>query len=121
MIFYRIADFRSVRLPPTARRSLPKYHLFSCYENDFSSDDIWNYFEGYFLGNIPDKVRNECLKENPDIRFDWISKLLKIRVGYSEKTGYRKSRLDRSLLFGFIVIRTDRKTPLSVLLRCSYR
>ncbi len=39
------------------------------YENDFSSDDIWNLLEDYFLGIIPAKVKSECKKENPKITF----------------------------------------------------
>ena len=40
------------------------------YENDFNSDDIWDLLENYFLGIIPEKVKNECIKENPKISFD---------------------------------------------------
>lgn len=39
------------------------------YENDFSSDQIWNLLEDYFLGKIPEKVKTECHKENPNIIF----------------------------------------------------
>jgi DEAD/DEAH box helicase domain protein len=40
------------------------------YESDFTNDEIWDYIEDYFLGKIPEKVKRECLKENPDIKFD---------------------------------------------------
>ena len=39
------------------------------YEGDFSSKEIWNMLEDYFLGNIPEKVKESCLKENPEIEF----------------------------------------------------
>lgn len=40
------------------------------YEGDFSNKEIWNLLENYFLGIIPEKVKRECIKENPDIEFD---------------------------------------------------
>lgn len=39
------------------------------YENDFSSDEVWDILEDYFLGIIPNKVKEACKKENPDISF----------------------------------------------------
>ena len=39
------------------------------YENDFSSDEKWDLIENYFLGIIPEKVKNECKAENPKISF----------------------------------------------------
>ncbi len=39
------------------------------YENDFSSDEVWDILEDYFLGLIPNKVKEACKKENPDISF----------------------------------------------------
>ena len=53
-----------------------KRHLISVkmltyfYEGDFSNDERWDLIEDYFLGKIPEKVQQECLKERPDIRFD---------------------------------------------------
>lgn len=35
------------------------------FENDFSSDEIWDYLEDYFLGKVPDPVIAECKKDNP--------------------------------------------------------
>ena len=29
-----------------------------------------DYIEDYFLGKIPEKVKRECVKEKPDIKFD---------------------------------------------------
>ena len=40
------------------------------YETEFSSDEKWNILEDYFLGIIPDKVKRDCLIENPRIMFD---------------------------------------------------
>lgn len=40
------------------------------YEGGFTSDEIWNYLEDYFLGTIPEKVKRDCLAENPEIVFD---------------------------------------------------
>lgn len=39
------------------------------YENDFSSEEKWDLIEDYFLGNIPEKVKNDCKAENPKISF----------------------------------------------------
>lgn len=40
------------------------------YENSFSSQDIWNILEDYFLGQIPAPVKRACLNENPAMRFE---------------------------------------------------
>lgn len=40
------------------------------YESMFSSEEIWDCLEDYFLGSIPERVIRECLKENPDMPFD---------------------------------------------------
>lgn len=40
------------------------------FEGEFSSTEIWNYLEDYFLGTIPEKVKRECLSDNPQIVFD---------------------------------------------------
>ena len=40
------------------------------YENDFSSEERWNIIENYFLGQIPDSVKRECLKVNPEMSFE---------------------------------------------------
>ena len=39
------------------------------YEGGFSSEEVWNIIEDYFLGKIPEKVKAECRKENPNIVF----------------------------------------------------
>ena len=40
------------------------------YEGDFTSEEIWNVIEDYFLGIIPEKVKSDCKKEKPDMLFD---------------------------------------------------
>ena len=40
------------------------------YESDYSSDEIWNLLEDYFLGYIPEEVKKECKAENPKMVFD---------------------------------------------------
>lgn len=40
------------------------------YEGKFKNHEIWNIIEDYFLGVIPDKVKNECKKAKPDITFE---------------------------------------------------
>lgn len=40
------------------------------YEGNFSSEERWNLLEDYFLGIIPEKVKNDCKKEKPDIVFE---------------------------------------------------
>lgn len=37
------------------------------YEGNFSSEEIWDLLEDYFLGVIPEKVKRDCRKENPNI------------------------------------------------------
>lgn len=39
------------------------------YEGGFSSEEIWDIIEDYFLGKIPHKVKIECKKEKPNIVF----------------------------------------------------
>ena len=40
------------------------------YESGLKSEEIWELIEDYFLGEIPDKVKQECKKERSNIRFD---------------------------------------------------
>ena len=40
------------------------------YEGDFKSEEIWNIIENYFLGIIPEDVKKECLRVNPNITFN---------------------------------------------------
>lgn len=56
--------------------SVSERHLISVnmltyiYEGKFSSEEIWDCLEDYFLGTIPEKVKRECHKINPDISFN---------------------------------------------------
>ena len=56
--------------------SVKERHLISVkmltylYENKFTSTEIWDKIEDYFLGNIPNEVKQSCVAENPNIRFD---------------------------------------------------
>ena len=40
------------------------------YEGNFTSEQRWNLLEDYFLGKIPEKVKQECRQENSNIHFD---------------------------------------------------
>lgn len=40
------------------------------YEGDFTNEQRWDILEDYFLGNIPEKVKQDCKKEKPDIVFN---------------------------------------------------
>lgn len=57
-------------------KSVADRHLLSVkmltflYEGKFSSDEIWCYLEDYFLGVIPDKVKQECINQNLEFSFD---------------------------------------------------
>lgn len=40
------------------------------FESGFCSEEIWNLLEDYFLGNVPEKVKRDCCKEKPGMRFE---------------------------------------------------
>ena len=40
------------------------------YEGEFTNEQMWDILEDYFLGIIPEKVKQKCIKEKPDIIFD---------------------------------------------------
>ena len=40
------------------------------YEGNFKSEEIWDIIENYFLGIIPEDVKRECLKINPNMAFN---------------------------------------------------
>ena len=44
--------------------------LMYIFENNFDSETIWNIIENYFLGIIPETVKNQCLAERSEMRFD---------------------------------------------------
>ena len=55
--------------------SVSERHLISVkmltylFEGNFNSEEIWDLLENYFLGIIPDAVKNQCIAENPSIKF----------------------------------------------------
>ena len=57
-------------------QSVSERHLISVkmlsylYENCFSSSEMWDILESYFLGKIPGPVQHECLRVNPDMVFE---------------------------------------------------
>ena len=56
--------------------SVSERHLISVkmltylYENGFTSGEMWNIIEDYFLGQIPETVQHECRRANPEMVFD---------------------------------------------------
>ena len=56
--------------------SVSERHLISVkmltylYENGFTSDDMWNILEDYFLGKIPETVIQACRDVNPNMVFE---------------------------------------------------
>lgn len=40
------------------------------YEGDFTNADRWNLLEDYFLGVIPERVKQACKQERSDIMVD---------------------------------------------------
>ena len=57
-------------------QSVSERHLISVkmlsylYENRFSSSEMWDILESYFLGKIPGTVQHECLRVNPNMVFE---------------------------------------------------
>lgn len=39
------------------------------FEGDFNNEERWDIIEDYFLGGIPDEVKERCIEEKPDITF----------------------------------------------------
>ena len=52
------------------RRLISVKMLTYIFEGGFTNEEIWDILEDYFLGVIPEKVKSECKKENPNIIFD---------------------------------------------------
>lgn len=51
------------------RHNLSVAMLSYLFQNNFTNEEMWNYIEDYFLGKIPEKVKNICKKEY-DMVFD---------------------------------------------------
>lgn len=63
--------YRNRLLDMVAERHLISVKMLTyIYEGGFSNDEMWDLIEDYFLGKIPEKVKRDCGKENPDITFD---------------------------------------------------
>lgn len=45
------------------------------FESGFTNKEIWDIIENYFLGTIPEKVKSNCQKEEPNISFDKLDKI----------------------------------------------
>lgn len=65
------AHYQNKLLEAVAERHLISVKMLTyLYENQFTSNEMWDLLENYFLGVIPEHVKSECLKENPQIVFD---------------------------------------------------
>ena len=70
-IISRPGGYDNLLLDSVADRHLISVKMLTyLYEGDFSSSEIWELIENYFLGNIPEKVKQECLTQNPDIKIE---------------------------------------------------
>lgn len=62
--------YRNRLLDTVSERHLISVKMLSyIFEGDFNNSQIWDTLEDYFVGKIPDKVKDACLKENPNIYF----------------------------------------------------
>lgn len=65
------ASYDNKLLDSVSERHLISVKMLSyLYENDFSSDEMWDILESYFLGKIPAEVKRACLAANPEMRFE---------------------------------------------------
>ena len=65
------ASYDNKLLDSVSERHLISVKMLSyLYENDFSSDEMWDILESYFLGQIPAEVKRACLAANPEMRFE---------------------------------------------------
>lgn len=61
------ANYKNRLLETVGERHLISVKMLTyIYENNFTNEETWNLIEDYFLGKIPDKVKNDCLKDNPN-------------------------------------------------------
>ena len=60
-ILHNPGKYKNHLLEIVAERHLISVKMLTyIYENDFSSEEIWNLIEDYFLGKIPQRVRDDC-------------------------------------------------------------
>ena len=65
------ASYKNKLLDGVADRHLISVKMLTfLYENDFTSEEIWDYLEDYFLGKIPEKVKRDCQHERPNLEFN---------------------------------------------------
>ena len=55
------------------RHDLSVKMLTYLYESDFQSEEIWDILEDYFLGVVPEKVKQMCRKDNPNMILESIN------------------------------------------------
>lgn len=64
-------NYKNRLLEIVAQRHLISVKMLTyIYENDFSNEERWDLLEDYFLGKIPEKVKHDCKKENPELNFE---------------------------------------------------
>ncbi len=64
-------DYKNRLLETVSERHLISVQMLTyIYESGFNNDEIWEIIENYFLGIIPEEVKNKCKKENPSIMFE---------------------------------------------------
>lgn len=64
-------EYKNRLLEMVATRHLISVKMLTyLYEGGFSNDEMWDILEDYFLGKIPEKVKSNCKKENPEMVFD---------------------------------------------------
>ena len=64
-------SYKNRLLETVSERHLISVQLLTyLYESGFSNEEIWNIIEDYFLGKIPEKVKANCKKIDPNIMFE---------------------------------------------------
>ena len=70
-IIDRPEQYKNRLLETVSERHLISVKMFTyLYEGGFTNDQIWDILEDYFLGKIPERVKANCKRENPNIRFE---------------------------------------------------
>ncbi len=63
--------YRNRLLETVSQRHLISVQMLTyIYESEFANAEIWDIIEDYFLGNIPEKVKANCKREDPTISFE---------------------------------------------------
>lgn len=70
-IIDRPEQYKNRLLETVSERHLISVKMFTyLYEGGFTNEQIWDILEDYFLGKIPERVKANCKRENPNIRFE---------------------------------------------------